>query len=450
MSATARWMGKVQPTRASSSLHRVPFWKQALAFVFGFCIQFNVLVGGGGGGAAATGGYGFRIMDFLSVLAIMLLGLHVMVGPRLLSLTIFCMMVGLLILIRILEPTIWSDPYTINLAAHYLAYLFAGLYLAVLLAEKQALDKFCWGLVLGLLATVPIFAIQDAGYSSSLVGLGLVPGYYQILSLTVGDTSRYAGLWGHPNEAGHVAAIAAAAGAYFISVRRYAPVVLVTGGLITVFYYTQCRGGILAGGAVMVLAFLLGRGRQTNLARFPVAAAVVAITIALISQLEFVTWRFEEDPSTANNFAERLSTITSGVQVALSHPFGLPYREFSEIMTAATGGVASPHNGFLLFIGIFGLLPFLVLTVAFLVNLRIRTDIDRFFAFATLQVTFSFMFEQLPESYPFAFMICLILGRAYLKTPICSYLITPVAARVYDERLGANTSYLRVDTQRPL
>jgi hypothetical protein len=432
-----------RPSPAPSQiLQRLPLWKQALAFMIGFCIQFNVLVGGSGEGALTTGGYGFRIFDYLAVVLIVLLCLQGLVISRLLSLIAFCLMGGMLALIRILEPSFWSDPRTVILGVHYVFYLFAGLYVAILLAERAALDKFCWGLIFGLLATVPIFIVQGSGYSSALVNMGLVPGYYEILSLTIGDTARYSGLWGHPNEAGHIAAIAAAAGAYFAAVyRRYVPLILVGCALIIVFYYTQSRGGLLAGEGILVLSFLFGRAGQISLVRLIAAVAVMMIAIKLATQLEFVAWRFEDDPSTSGNFAERLSSILAGLQVGFTHPFGLSLQDFDSIIDAETNGVGSPHDGFIFFSAIFGFLPFAVLIAAFITNLRVRTDVDSFFAFATLQVSASFMFEVLPLSYPFVFMMCLIVSRAYLKTPIGRPLITRVSA--HPGRLSLQEQSLR-------
>jgi hypothetical protein len=46
---------------------------QAVAFLVGFGIQFNVLIGGGGEGVTAIGGFGFRLTDFMSAGAIALL-----------------------------------------------------------------------------------------------------------------------------------------------------------------------------------------------------------------------------------------------------------------------------------------------------------------------------------------------------------------------------------------
>ena len=66
---------------------RVALWRQALSFAFGFSIQFDVLIGGGGQGASATGGYGYRLIDFLSVVAVGLLTIHCFNPKRILLLS---------------------------------------------------------------------------------------------------------------------------------------------------------------------------------------------------------------------------------------------------------------------------------------------------------------------------------------------------------------------------
>jgi hypothetical protein len=396
---------------------------RGLAFFFGFCIEFNILVGGNGEGAAATGGYGYRISDFLCLVAIVLLGLRALLTSRLVPLTVFAAAMVVLSAVRVLEPTFADDPRTVILALHYLAYSFAGLYLAMLLYDEAARYAYCWGLVLGLLATVPIFVMQDLGQEDLLVRFGLLPGFYHVLHLDVGGTLRYAGLWGHPNEASHVAALAAPAGAYLFFVRRrMLPLVLTAAALFAVFYYTQSRGGLVAGGGILALSLLIGRRGNISILRFALACVGITISVELASQFEFFSSRFA-DPGAAGNFADRLSSILYGVETVLTNPFGLSIYDFTEILAAGTGGVGSPHNGFLAFAGIFGWLPFAVLVVAMLRCLSIRSELDALFAFITLGLVFSFMFEELTLSYPYAFVTCMIVGHAFLTTGIGGALV---------------------------
>ena len=403
--------------RAVVQLH-TPLWKLAFAFIIGFSLQFDMYIGGNGQGAAATGGYGYRLTDFLSVAAVGLLMVHTILPRRLIALAVFAAFIGALAAIRIMEPTFWDDPRTSILGLHYIAYSFAGLYVAISLSDEAALGMFCWGLIVGLLATIPIYVLQDAGWSAKLIEWGFASGYARTFDQLSRDMARFSGLTGHPNEAGHVAALATAAGAYFALLRRgFWPLMLVAGGLLATFYYTWSRGGLIAGGLILAIPFLYARGRAAVL-RFGVTAAVLIVAVALLSQLDFVSSRFGNDPNATDNMAQRLESILAGFQVLMTNPFGMSINEFISLVAAGSGGVASPHNGFLFFGGVFGLLPLFVLISAFAMNLRVRTDQDVFFVLLTIQICISFLFEQLPGSLPYVLVMCLLVARAYLKTQI--------------------------------
>ena len=80
--------------------------------------------------------------------------------------------------------------------------------------------------------------------------------------------------------------------------------------------------------------------------------------------------------------------------------------------------MGSPHDGFIFFGGIFGLPPLALLLAAFVAGFRVRNETDIFFALFTAQVTLSFLFEVLPGSYSYAFALCLIGAKAFIRTPI--------------------------------
>jgi O-antigen ligase len=409
---------ELQTTKRGAVVRSPSRLKHWVAFAFGFFLQLDLLVGGGGEGAAATGGFGFRILDLLSVGAVGLLAIHAMPARRMTSLAVFILIVATMAFIRILEPTFLEDPRTVVLGLHYLFFLFAGLYLAIILCEQRTVDRFCWGLVLGLVATLPIFVIMDAGYGALLVRVGLVPGYHQAIGATVGAYGRYSGMWGHPNEAGHIAALSAAGGAYFAFVRQQRlPLFLTAGTLLAIFYFTQSRGGLIAGAAPLAIAFLLPRGQKIDILRLlAVAVGILAVGVLML-QFEFIGARFQ-DAQTADNVADRFSSILFGIETALNNPFGLSNNEFSSIMAAGTGGVTSPHNGFLFFAAIFGVVPFVVLIVTFAANLRIRDASGAFFFLWTVQVGLSMMFEQLPQNHCYGFVLCTMFGMAFLRTRI--------------------------------
>ena len=396
---------------------RTSAWMQGLAFLFGFFSQFDILVGGNGEGAAATGGYGYRVSDLLCVVAIGLLGIRALSPRRLVPLAIFSIIIVAIAFIRILGPSLNGDRSGV-LAIHYLAYSFAALYLVTILEQKAARERFCWGLILGLLASVPVFILQGTDHVGELVSLGLIPGNFQVLHLDVGGPLRYSGLWGHPNEAGHVAALAAPAGAYFFFVqRRILPTALIAGALFVIFYYTQSRGGLMVGGGVLAIPFLFSQRGKINVFRFVIAGLAILISVVLISHLDFISSRFE-DAGTAGNFAERLNTIQFGLETVLAHPFGLSLTDFELIMASGTGGVPGSHDGLIFFGAIFGWLPLAFLITAVVRSLSVRSDADVFFALIASGLLFSSLFEEVPASYPFAFVICMIVGWAFLKTRI--------------------------------
>jgi O-antigen ligase len=403
-------------------------WRTILAFSLGFFLEFNVLVGGNGEGAAATGGFGFRVIDFLSAAVLGLLVIRAFAPRRILALLVFSVLVAVLFL----TPLLRADQRTDTLTMHYMLYSFAALYVVMLLHDGQTVDSFCWGLVIGLLASIPIFVLQDLGYTSTLMGMGLIPGYFYSVLQTEGDMPRYAGLWGHPNEAGHVSALAAAAGAYLGFFRGRTLALYATAvGLVTVFYYTQTRGALIAAGLVFIVAILFSGSGRVGSWRWVVLLGFVIVGLAAASQTGFITARFEQDSGTAGNFAERLASTLYGFQLVLTHPFGLSAAEFSSLMSSGTGGIATPHNGFIFFAGIFGVLSLAIVVFAFISNVRFRSDDDPFYALLALQIGLSCMFEQMPGSYSYAFLICTIVGRAFVRTPIGKELVRSRATARY-------------------
>ena len=437
MTTTSIRKMRIAPAARSSASSGIPLWIQGLAFLYGFCIQFNMLVGGNGEGVGATGGFGFRLTDFLAVAAAGLLGLHALAPRRILSLAVFTLGVGAVIGLVSLNSEFWGDPRTQILVVHYVGYSFAGLYMAVILSTVAAVDRFCWGLIVGMLLTIPIFILQDLGYASTLIELGLVPGYRDVLYYVTSDYVRYAGLWTHPNEASHVAALSVAAGAYFGFVhRRLLPLGLTAAGMLAIFYYTQSRGGLFVSGVVLAIPIFLGSRRQINILHLVMGIGAVTIIIALVSQIDVVSYRFALDEQTAENVTGRIDSTLAAVQFVLSNPFGSSEEYFSSVLTAASG-LSSPHNGFIYFAAIFGLLPLTVLVAAFVVDLRFWRDEEAFFALLALQVSLSFMFEQMPVSYCYAFVMCLLIGHAYLKTRIGSELMKQPAGTVSQRSLQA-------------
>jgi hypothetical protein len=66
---------------------------------------------------------------------------------------------------------------------------------------------------------------------------------------------------------------------------------------------------------------------------------------------------------------------------------------------------------------VLGLAPLAVFVWSLAMNFRVNSKADLFFAFLALQVSISFLFEQLPGTISYIYMVCLLVARAYLKTP---------------------------------
>jgi hypothetical protein len=423
--------------RTLSARDSTSLWKRALAFCFGFCIQFNLLLGIGGQVASSTGLYGYRLIDMASFGAVGLLALYSLVPHRILPLAVY----GSIIAALFSAPILSSDPQTTILAYRYMLYSLAALYVVVITSETSPLEWFCWGLIIGLVATIPIFVLQDSAYAGKLIEWGVTPRYAQTLFYGAeGGFLRYSGLSGHPNEAGHVAALSAAAGAYFALARKKnLPLIITAIGVVAVFYYTRNRGGLFVGGAILALSLILAQGRATFV-RFAVTAAVIAMLGIVALQVDFIASRFGDDAVVANNLSERLMSTLAGFNILLSHPLGLPIDEFSSYVFSETSAVSTPHNGFIFFGGVFGLLALLVLVYVCGASLRVRIEGDIFYAFFALQVALSLLFEQLPATCSYEFAICLLFAHEYIRTPIGLAFTLRVARRHFQVRATSGSA----------
>jgi hypothetical protein len=412
--STARTVRAPVAEKLMAAQRSASLWKRSLAFIFGFCIEFNVLTGIGGAEASGNGLYGYRLLDFIAFGAVGLLGFYSLVPRRILSLAVY-----VLVALALFFPTIVSpESHSMILAARYMLYSVAALYVAAIISEIEALEWFCWGLIAGLLANIPIFIIQSSDDSSELIKWGLVPQYAQVVFWGFGASFlRYSGLYGHPNEAGHIAALCAAAGAYFaVAHRKFLPAAIVFVGLLGVFYYARSRAALFAGGMTLGLSLLIAGARITFF-RFALVVVAAIVSVAFLSQLDFVASRFSDDPLASHSIGERMSTTLAGLRALLSHPFGMPIDEFTSYLRTETG-FGTPHDGFILFGGVVGLIPLFMLLAFFAASLRVHDTVDSFFALLVAQVTVSFLFEQLSVSSSYQFAVCLIGARGFLRTRI--------------------------------
>lgn len=391
--------------------------EKLFVFLSGLLILFDFLIGGQTAGATAVGGYGYRASDFVCVAGILLLATCAYNSARILSIYVF---VGV-ILVAFAPAALFRSDYSATIAARYILYSLSGLMLAILLSKEGNMRLFCFGLIAGLLCSVGVFALQNTNVSrSQLLSWGLIAGYAEdFWGYQRQDAPRYSGLWGHPNEAGHISAIAAVAGAYLYRVEgRIAPLVLTAGGLLGVFYYTLSRGGLIAACVPILVALVVPKEGKVLDVRFLVSLVLAASLLLVFSQFDLLTARFSGDVTLQGNFLERLDSILGGLQVFALHPTGLPIESFLAELGTYTGGVLSPHNGFIFMGAIFGILPFAMMAWALIVNFKMTSNTDQFFVYLSLQTCVSFNFEQLPGAIPFIFTLSLMMARAFLKSAL--------------------------------
>lgn len=391
-----------------------------VAFAAGLFVQFNILIGGQTEGAATAGGYGYRASDFICVLCVLLLVSMTYNSNRIFSAYVY--VIGIVLLFA---PTVLlRNDYTVTIGIRYILYSISGLYLASILTEQRTMSWFCYGMIAGLVAAVGVFVLQNASIArSTLLSLGLIAGYANDYGGYIRDTPRYSGLWGHPNEAGHVGALAAAAGVYFyVAERKILPLAIVCAGIVGFFYFTLSRGGLIASAVPIAVAVMLPRSGKILDARFLGGLAFLAILALGASQLDFLFSRFTSDQNASGNLAERLDTTLAGIRIALTQPLGLSVTDFVSQLDSITGGVGSPHNGFVLLGAVLGTAPLVVVVWAIAMSFKVEYLPDLFFAYLSLQLCVSNLFEQMPASVPYIFALSLLIGHAFLKTKLGSSL----------------------------
>ena len=390
-----------------------------IGFLAGFLIEMNILVGGSGG-AAETGGYGYRITDFFSVVCVLLLTTRVYNANRIVSMTLYSVAVAVMFVPQMLS----SEVRTSIFALHYLLYCFSGLYVCLLISENPF--PFCTGLIAGLACTLPIFLLQDSKIPlAQLSNWGLAPAYRPDLNEIAREMPRYAGLWSHPNEVGHVAALGGPAGAYWYLARRKAlPLIIVVICLLATFLFCWSRGGLVSGFSVIAIALLWPKDGRIGSTQV-VGVVIVGLAALLVTQLDFISARFTSDQNFEGNISERLETILQGFRLVLTNPIGLSVDDYMSALDALTGGVKSPHNGFLFFGAVFGVLPVVALIYAMIVNLRPREPSDLFFMLLTIQVLVTFQFEQVSASYGYILVICLLMAKAFIRSEVGAVLMQP-------------------------
>ena len=384
------------------------------AFLAGFCNQFNILIGAKAVSFGEVGAYGYRLSDLFAIACCLGLVALSLETTRVVAVTLFSCIVGLLFV-----PAIYGgDAVTSTLAAHYILYSLAAVFIGYVLKDRQALRIFCYGLIIGLVGSVGLMAVVASGLfpTQTLAGMGLTAGYAAEFGGYIRETPRSSGLWGHPNEAGHVATLAAGAAAFLYTAdRRLVPLAVTGAAFLAVFYFTLCRAGFAAGVIVLMLALLIPayrRGFGSGL-----IAVVLIGAFVFAANLDVLGARLADDANATDNARERLTSSATGIWLALEHPFGQSLTDFSRNMSSFTA-VETPHNGFIFAAAILGIPTFFVLLSSMVANLFInyRSDEWQFYAFLMLQIAVSFFFEQLAGSISYIMIIGLLLGRVFLNS----------------------------------
>jgi hypothetical protein len=382
---------------------------RVLAFLAGFVILFNFFVGAGSQSEGVVGGYGFRVSDFLALFLSFMLIFVADNRNKWISILWFGTAIGC----SLFPILLMRDSQTATLIFHFLLYSAAGLYVAILL-DRGLGEYFAWGMLTGLGVSVFTMLLVQLGVPvSTLSSLGLAAGYAVDFGGYVREMPRLSGLWGHPNEAAHVAALASAGAAYLLLV-KHSKTAAVVGAvlLLGMFYFTLSRGGLLVGAGILMLSFVIQRGRSSKM-----LAVFALLAVFAVSEVPDIGSRLSDQADAEANAAERLDSMLAAAALVVSHPLGQSIVDFQHDLQRSTLVVVSPHNGFLFMGTVLGLLGLFIFCLALATHLM-NPKSNVFMALLSLQVCASFMFEQISSNRSYVFVLGIILASAYLRTPI--------------------------------
>ena len=150
----------------------------------------------------------------------------------------------------------------------------------------------------------------------------------------------------------------------------------------------------------------------------------VAPTIDL-KEYRGVTVHYSEPQVTDEDIAKRLEEIRDQkAQFVNVDPRPAADGDYAVVsLDSLSGGVGSPHNGFVFMGAVLGAGPLIAMIWAIVSSFKIEAPTDAFFAYLALQICISDLFEQLPATIPYIFFLTLLIGRAFLKTRVGSALL---------------------------
>jgi hypothetical protein len=306
----------------------------------------------------------------------------------------------------------------------YALYLLGGVGIYIMLAQRNGTSWFCWGILIGALLSLIVFVMEAHGMTGLAQSLGLAQPNQTVQKMGGEDGfSRLTGMWGHANAVGHVLAIAApAAGYLFVSRRERMPLVLLGIIMLVCFYFTANRGGIIATmvtGVVMLFARKESiRAQRRSILITLGGLAVVAYGLYYLPSPDFIYARFSGGSGMNNNATGRVVTLMAGLDLAVRHPFGMSITDWGDALHRSTG-FDTPHNGFISMANGMGV-PFVLMYIWAVVTVGIaglrkprKLSLDIFLMLAAVQMSVSFLFEELSYVDAFMMMTSLVLARVF-------------------------------------
>ncbi|MCP8881908.1 O-antigen ligase domain-containing protein [Devosia sp. XJ19-1] len=392
-----------------------------LVFGVGFFVQCNVLT-------SSLGLRFLRISDLIVLIGLPIIGLAYL---RFVSVGILVMHVvpmALLFLATYLFGFARGEGEFYTTGFTYLYAMFF-LFFAYLLFKEDKLEVFCRGILAGFIAT-SLFLLLDVLVPQRLATFGLSMPFDAEAALAAAARGEFVallpriakpgGLWSAGNEAGPALALAAAAAAFLAERhKRFAVFAAFAALYLLTFTQTLNRSGLVAVAGVGALLYirLISRNllqRSIALLLTGILALALLVPYGLFEGLEFVLGpRFSADANFSDNLHDRWVSLVGGLDLALNYPAGIGFTERYFQLSSITGGISTPHNGFLSSAYSAGLGYALVAlwSVAYVLT---RSRKSSFFMYTALVVLLAYLFEELSFNPAFMASVSLLIAYAVI------------------------------------
>lgn len=343
-------------SRASGGVHpravKKTVFVELAVFLFGFFVQFNLV----------TDQYTrfLHLTDIIVITSMFILPIlyfkKLNINSSLFFIIIFLLLFALTFFLGFnrAKGEYYSTVYT------YIYLFFTFFFLQIIFQEKL-LTQFCWGILLGFCGSIVLVYFDKSGIELNRFGFAPIFNEDEIIDALIrGEllptTLRLVkpgGLWTHGNEAGPVLALAAAPAAYLAE--RHKNLLIYLGFLafyVISFTLTLNRSGFIV--CLLVGLCVIKRLFSVNILGqlvFLFAALSFLITIFVMmglldNAIHALSQRFLEDSNSQVNLSERLISGWNGIEILLTHPFGIGAGQRMKEMLVLSN-LATPHNGFL-------------------------------------------------------------------------------------------------------